>query len=274
MQQTIYIDVLAGINLFINYFLLLAVSKFLSYPVRRPRFIGAAALGALFSLSILLPELGTALSLLMKLVMSVLIILVAFGFGEIKFFLRAVCAFYIINFSFAGFMLVLWYFLAPQGLVIRNSIIYFDISPLLLIFLTVVCYFLITLFNRITGRQMPRELICRLTVKYAGHTNICVAKVDTGNSLKEPFSGFPVAVVYEHALSGIPTQKEIPNFRLVPYEAVSGDGLLPAFRPDLLTVSDGKKTYRTNHVYIAVTKTKPGTFDALLNPDLLQETPG
>ncbi len=272
LKQTIYLDVLIGVNLIINYFLLLAVSKFLSLPVKRIRLVAAALLGAACSLTILLPEVPMLLSLFIKLAMAATIVLAAFPFGGLKELLRRTAAFFIMSFSFAGFMLALWYFIAPQGMVIKNSVVYFDISPLLLIAMTVVCYMVVRIINRITGRQAPETLFCRIKIHYNGQTVSCLAKVDTGNTLTEPFSNYPVAVVNEKCIPGIVPKEESGKIRLVPFHAVSGGGLLPAFKPDLLTVICGDKQIEIHNVYVAVTKSKFGEFGALLNPDLLQKT--
>lgn len=268
LKQTIYVDVLVGVNLFINYFLLLATAKFLLLPFKRKRLILASAAGAAYSLTILLPQINPVLSVLVKLLMSASIVWAAFGYGGINSFIKKTAVFYIINFAFAGLMTALWYFLSPSGLIIRNSVVYFDISPLMLIALTVLCYVLITLLNRITGRQMPQKLFCRVKVRRGGASCVFSAKVDTGNSLKEPFSGYPVVVAYEKAVSSV-----IPDggtgVRLVPYGTVSGEGLLKAFKPDGFTVLYGKQEAEIKNVYVAVSKTKPGDCDALLNPELL-----
>ena len=169
-------------------------------------------------------------------------------------------------------MLDIWYFIAPQGLIIKNSVVYFNVSPLILIVMTVVCYFIIRLIHRITGRQAPEDLFCRIQIDFNGKSVTCSAKVDTGNSLTEPFSNAPVAVVCEECLSGIEPRQKSGKIRLVPFQAVSGGGLLPAFKPDKLTVIIGKDKIEIHEVYIAVTKSKLGAFSALLNPDLLQKT--
>ena len=272
MKQTVYIDVLVGVNLFINYFLLLAVSKFLSITVKRMRLFAAAALGAAYSLTILLPEVNLFLSFMIKLVMAATIVLAAYSFCGVKQFLRQLAAFYIISFAFAGFMLALWFFIAPQGLIIKNSVVYFNISPLLLIILTVICYLIIRAINRLTGRQAPDEIFCRMKIDYDGKSVSFIGKVDTGNSLTEPFSNYPVVVVYDQCVESLIPEEDSGKIRLVPFQAVSGGGLLPAFKPDLLTVICGKKQIEIHNVYIAVTKSKLGEFSALLNPDLLQKT--
>ncbi|XOQ44318.1 MAG: Sporulation sigma-E factor-processing peptidase [Clostridium sp.] len=272
MKQTIYIDILFGVNLFINYLLLCCVSKFLSLNGNRKRLVFAALFGAFFSFMILLPKISLTLSLTIKLFMSLSIVIIAFGYRGLRELIREAVAFYLISFAFAGFMLVLWYFFAPQGLMIRNSVVYFNISPLVLILLTAICYGGITLFHRITGRQMPPELNCRILIECGGKTGVCSARVDTGNSLREPFSGDPVVVVYKPVIAGMIPPKDELNYRLIPFNAISGGGLLEAFRPDRIVICCGKKKIETKKVYVAIANTRFGEFDALLNPDLLQKT--
>lgn len=270
--QTVYLDVLIGVNLFINYFLLLAVARFLHIPSKRGRMVAGAALGAFYALSIFLPGLHPVLSLLIKLLMSGSIVWLAFPIQSWKTFLRALAGFYLTSFAFAGFMLCLWYFVAPQGLLIKNSVVYFDVSPLFLLCATVACYFAIRLVQRITGRQRPEALFCPITIQRGGQESRCTAKVDTGNTLTEPFSGFPVVVVQEEAVQAVvPQQQEQTAFRLVPYGAVGGGGVLSAFRPEKLVISAGKRVIETRDVYIAVSQEplSNGEFQALLHPDLL-----
>jgi stage II sporulation protein GA (sporulation sigma-E factor processing peptidase) len=270
MKQTVYIDVLMTVNFLINYFLLLACAKLISLSFKRSRVAVASALGAVYSLCVLLPEYPAALSLTVKLLMSVTIVLCAFGFGGIKRTIRNTLAFYIINFAFAGAMIAVWYFFAPQGLIIRNSIIYFNISPVLLIVLAAGCYAILTLIGRITGRRAPKELFCHITVQYRGISCGCNARVDTGNSLREPFSNYPVVVIEQNTIRRlIPTEGDL-NFRLVPFEAVGGSGVLKSFRPDRLTIHCADRIIQVSNVYIAVSQTRLGSYEALLNPDLLQ----
>ena len=115
MKQTIYIDVLLAVNIFINYFLLLAAAKFLAVRRIRLRILAASVLGAAYSLTMLMPSIPMVLALLMKLAMSASLVFVAFPWGGKKQFLKSLACFYIMNFAFAGFMMAIWYFISPQG---------------------------------------------------------------------------------------------------------------------------------------------------------------
>lgn len=267
-MRTIYVDVLLSLNLFINYFLLLAVSKFLSWEGKRGRLLLASLAGAFYSLTILLPELPDLLSLLLKLLVSGVIIRIAWPFrGWLPFF-KAVAVFYLINFAFAGFMLAIWYFIAPEGLTIRNSVVYFSVSPVLFLFLTVLSYLTIRLLQRITGKNRLQQTQCQVTIFYKGQKITCDACVDTGNRLEEPFSGYPVIVIEKEKCPTLPQEEPC---RFIPFRAVHTEGLLKAFRPERVVIRYGNKETQCKNVYIAMSETplSAGNFSALINPDLI-----
>lgn len=293
MKQVIYVDVLVAVNLFVNYFLLLGTAKLFSLSVKRYRLLLAAALGAVYSLYILLPALHILFNGIVKLAMSVTIVLVAFGFRSRKVFLKTTVCFYAINFAFAGIMAALWYLCAPTGLVLNNGVVYFNISPILLVGATLICYLAVRMIQRFTGQQIPKELFCEVVIS-SGNTAVYLrAKVDTENSLIEPFSHLPSIVAeYQTVASLIPEEarslfqpqmvmagvnnenkKNLAWFarcRMVPFQAVSGKGVLPAFRPDWVEIRVSGQASR-KQAYIAVCEKGmfQGEYSALMNPQLL-----
>lgn len=282
MKQTIYIDVLLAVNLFVNYFLLLSVSCFLRMDGSRKRIALGAAVGAVSSLIILLPSLPGILSAVVKLLLSAAIVTAAFPLHSVWSFLRVWACFFLMSFAFAGIMMALWYFLAPQGLILKNSVVYFNISPMLLLVLTVICYFVIRVLNWLSGRREQAGDLCIVAISNAGHDARIPARIDTGSSLKEPFSQFPVIVAeYEAVKEALPQElvqmREqasalVPSvkIRMVPFHALGGSGILPAFRPDRVAVKSIDGTVETSAVYVAVCETKLSeTFHALLNPEIL-----
>ena len=78
MKQTIYIDILVGVNLFINYFLLLITAHFMCAKWKPIRLVFGELLSGLFSLYILIPEINIFLSIIVKILMSVIIVLTDF----------------------------------------------------------------------------------------------------------------------------------------------------------------------------------------------------
>ncbi|MFQ8952879.1 MAG: hypothetical protein ACLR56_07650 [Oscillospiraceae bacterium] len=79
-------------------------------------------------------------------------------------------------------MTALWYLLRPNGMTVINSVVYFNISPALLIFSSVAAYFLL----RLLCLYFPVHqswLKVRITVS-AGNNSITLEIVDTETRLR------------------------------------------------------------------------------------------
>ena len=289
MYQTIYIDILICVNLFINYFTLRATSKFLYIKSNKIKMILAALLGAIYSLYILLPFKNIFSSMTVKFLMSVTIILVAFGLQNKKNLIKCIVCFYSINFAFSGCILALWFIFRPDGLVVNNGMVYFNISPLVLIILTVLSYTLINIINKFIGKQENTSLYKKIHISIANQKIILNAKIDTGNNLKEPFSNLPVIVVNKGKIDSIIpkdiqllTAQDILNpekikntsikLRVVPFRTISSEGILPAFKPDYIIIYDNNNNEIKKEVYIAICKEGilDPKYDALINPEILK----
>lgn len=282
MKQIIYVDILIGVNLIINYFLLLTTSKFLCLKFKRFRLIFGEILGSVYSLYILLPDAPFFISLMIKLFMAFTIIIVVFGFKNIKIFCKTLVCFYLVSFSFSGIMFALWYIFKPNGMAINNGIVYFNISPTMLIFSTVIAYFILEFISRILEKKESKRLIFDIHITIGDKSVKLKAKVDTCNSLTEPFSNLPVIVVSRSAIKDI-LPNEFPNsisicdyansnknlgikLRFIPLRTVSGEGILPAFKPDSIIINGLEK-----EAYIAICEEQilPSEIPSLLNLSLV-----
>lgn len=271
MKQVVYVDILFLLNTFMNYLLLLAATA-LTGARRKPlRLLLASALGGLFSLSIFLPELPLPLSILLKLGCCAALVFAAFPIPSARFFRRAFCCFFLANFIFAGLLLALWFAFAPNGMVYRNGAFYFDIAPLTLTLSAIACYLILTLILRFTRKNAPENHIYTLTVWQGDKQITGKALFDSGNALRESFSGAAVIVadptfvkdILPEALrnylkgqtdSDLESMPAVQGMRLIPYHALHGGGVLPAFRPDRLWVQNGARLYEAEQVYLAVSK--------------------
>lgn len=281
--MTVYADVLLIINLFVNYALLLCAAKIMKSTVSRLRILSGAAVGSVYGLVIFLPEIPKLTELVMRVVVTALIVFCTFGFVNIRKFLRCFFTFFAVSMGFGGIMLVLWLTVAPTGMIYNNGTVYFDIDIVTLAVSTVVCFAVISLVAYFIERRAPRESSAIVTVVMNRKTVKLNAIIDTGNSLRESFSGYPVAVAEKTAVSDILPQSVAEYFRkgepdgidvdmrFVLYKTVSGTGLLPAFRPDFAEIKTISKNIKTNNIYIAVTEKNlaGGEYSMLLNPEIL-----
>lgn len=252
-MKTIYVDEMFVLNLVINYFILIATAKLCALPLMRLRFVGAAASGALYSVLLLLPELGFLATPLTKICLGAVMTLIAFG--STRRLLRVFAAFLAVSAAFGGFVFAAS-LLAGVDL---DRGLYIDISMRVLVLSFAMCYFALTLVFRRLGRRSERET-AEVKIVHGGKEVGFIALRDTGNELFDPVSGLPVMIADISAVKelfpesaavflkqGAPQFLELLGeynlkFRLVPFHTVGTEtALLPVFRPEAIYVNRQQK---------------------------------
>ena len=287
----IYVDVLVCTNIFINYFILLAISRLYSFSLNRLRIIAGAVLGGIFSLLILLPEINFYINLIIKLFISLVVVLISFKVYSILNFVKLVASFYLVNFVFAGAVLFVWYLLDSKNIFVKNNTVYFNISPLFFIISTLVTYSIIRFLAFLTVQKNSEQSFCNLKIEQNNKTIDLKAKIDTGNNLKDPFSNKPVIVAeYKFIKSIVPTEiinffsnketksdsldiDKITNlkFRTIPFNTILGSGIMPAFMPEKIKIIKKDKKEISKDAFVAICKEKflNENYNALVGTDLI-----
>lgn len=248
--MVIYIDVLLALNLFVNYFLLLSVAKFLHTRVRRLRILLSAVIGATFSLLIFLPDFGFIVTFIVKLILGTLLTVTTFGFKRKQLFIKTLICFWGANFLFGGVMLLIWITLSPNNMFYNNGIIYMGISPIVLILGSVSSYCVVCAVNFILSKRVQKERLCKIHIKVDENETSLSALIDSGNNLIDPLSGLSVIVCEFSAIARLLPEELYPYFadpvsnpdlpeiswknrvRIVPFHAIGASGMLGAFLPD------------------------------------------
>lgn len=234
-MQTIYVDVLIVLNIYVNFFLLRITAGITHSYLRTGRCIAASVFGSLFSLTIFLPDLGLLISMIIKLAAAAGIIVLAFGFTSKKRLIINTSAFFAANFVLAGTVYSIYTLFAPKFIHCSNGCFYIDFSLLILIVTTAALYFAVR-FTRMMIDRSPADsynILIRAGSKVLSMTGLA----DTGNGLVDYFTGSPVIICSEESFSELTGSKLdislLPKgFRLLPCSTVSGSGLIPIFRPD------------------------------------------
>lgn len=290
MKQVVYVDILLTTNLFVNYFLLLSCTKLLKTQAKRLRlFLGALA-GATTSLVIFLPEMNFFIGTVFKLITALFIVYISFGLKNFKKFTKLFFAFISANFIFAGSMMALWIAFKPGGMVINNNVVYFDISVPVLIISTVVCYGFVITISKIVARRSPSEVKYTVTIAFDSLSVTGNGYLDTGNSLTDCFSGFPVIIVNKKFVEKLLFDAEIAylqeqtsvsknegrlksRVRIIPFGTIKERGILKAFRPDCVTIEkENGIVCKTSEVYAAIGIRDFDLLgcDVLLNPKIFE----
>ncbi len=259
--MVIYADILLAVNWWIDFLLLLGVQRATDGVARGWRLALGALVGAITCYVLFLPPLPMWVSLLIKLGGAALMVVTAFPFGDWRQFLRRLLLLFGLSAGLAGLCGALYFFVAPTGFFVCNGVVYYSVPPLLLVGLTVVCYGILSLLDRWTRRRVPGRNAYVVTIRHEGRAVRLRCLYDSGNHLTEPFSGRPVLVA---ELASIDRLLPVPvgveelstdpatGWRLIPYDSVGGNGLLPAFSPQQVTVNTKDGEQALPRCYVAV----------------------
>ena len=278
MVMYIYVDVLLILNLYVNYFLLLATGRLMHLPCGRKRCITAAAVGSLCALTIFLPPMHWALCTLLRFAMGVPVVWICFGR---RMRLRDVVCFFVVSMGFGGAMLAVSLWRRPVGMAFNNASLYLDFSPACLLICTVAAYALTCGIRFLVDRSTVTQGHYRVVVRYGPRVIGMEALADSGNLLMDRFSGKPVILCGGAELEQL-VQLEgnltdpaayatmamhCKGMRLIPCATVTGSGVVPVFAPDEVLICEACSGARKPvDALIGIQQERDG---AIFNPKLL-----
>ena len=180
-------------------------------------------------------------------------------------------------------MFALWYILKPNGLVINNGMVYLNISPIILIVLSVIAYLVISLFGKIY--KTKAELATRQIEIIHNDKKITVtALVDSGNFLKDTLTDSEIIIVQRQigeylfgvisveAVAFCKDYKSQKSFRIIPYKTVSGEGIMPAFKCEKVIIKNADGTIVKNSVLVGVIDQNfSDDYSAIVSPTFISE---
>ncbi|MEG1686330.1 MAG: sigma-E processing peptidase SpoIIGA [Angelakisella sp.] len=280
METVIYGDVLLAVNFIINLMLLGLTQRLTGVPVKRfRRYLGALA-GAVCAFAIFLPQGGLVTDLFLRLVATILVVGITYLGQPAGLLLRLAAVFFAVGFLFAGFIMGLWFLVPNDLLAIANGIVYFNVTPLLLVGCAVGAYLFVSVFDAVFDRGQRRQTVWQATIRRGGSSISLAVLLDTGNRLVEPFSGLPVLVTGLAMATPLLTEQERwylagkgelpPGLRPVFYQDVGGTGLLCAFRPDsLMLAHNGGTVDCDGYVAVSVKAIACHGCGGVFNPRLL-----
>lgn len=192
---------------------------------------------------ILLADLHWITSLISKLLFSAAVTGVSFGAGTVRLLLKRTAVFYIISFLMGGITIALMYMTGFSGMAANGSIYFHGIR-----YLQIAAGALVSLaagiwFAGYVKERRHMEAVIMEAVLHAGSAELkLTALVDTGNSLKDPVTGYPAAVLSPEAgriLMDKLGDEAAERFCIIPFRTISGKGVMNGLRPDYIA-ADGK----------------------------------
>ena len=289
--MTIYIDVIIVENLIMNYIILYATGTISKVKISYLRIFCSSLIGAIYAITEYTFKLNIYSNIIIKTILSVIIIYVAFNPQNIKKMCKQLIIFYVTTFTFGGIATYLIYVLKPQNIIIKNGM-YVGTYVLKVIFIGAIIgtIILFIAFKQVKNKITKKDMICKIKIKINGKEKTLDAMVDTGNMLKEPITGTPVAVVERTSLydllpkeilnntesilggdfKNIPEdikREYIPKLKIIPFASLGKqNGMLVGIKPEKIEIINEQTEENKNAIIGIYNKslTKKGEYNALI----------
>lgn len=292
----IYADVVFIVNLMMNTLILLLTAWLARISYIWWRILAASSLGSIYVIGGVMPELAIFYTPIFKLILSITIIWLAFGFKNWRTLLIQIGLFYITSFVLGGAVLGWLFFwhskdlLAGVGKLPVSGWLLFGGSLLSLILLFSVSKFVL-------NRMLRRCTLFQAKAKYKDKCVMFTGMLDTGNALYTILGRRPVVLVNQSVLENIlddcvkkylhdyPVEEWFQHLefcgdtawlervQIIPYRAVGNASFILGFRPDRLIIHTGSGIIETDNVVLGVyhgALSSEEMYQALLHPAILQ----
>lgn len=295
--MTIYIDVVLIENLIMNYIILFATAIILKLKIKHIRLILASLIGAVYSILSYMSLLEIYSSIILKIILSIIIVYVAFYPPKVNRLWKDLLIFYLTSFVFGGAAFSLIYIIKPQEILMKNGL-FLGIYPLKTIILGAILAFIIiiTAFKIVKSKISKKDMICEIEIKLNEQEIKTKAMIDTGNLLKDPLTNTPVIVIehtllydcmpkeilnnLEQILGGelekIPEEirnKYISKLKLIPFSSLGKqNGMLLGIKSEYVNIIQKDKISKKENVIIGIynkSLTKKGEYRALIGIELI-----
>ena len=255
----IYLDLIMILNFAIDFILLLTVSLILKRNVKLTRIMLGSFVGGL-SILFLFFNINSFILFLLKLFISILMILITFGYKTLKYTLVNLLYLYMSSIVLGGFL----YFLNLEFSYKHIGIIFFN-NGLSINFIFLILFSPLILYIYIKQTK-------NLRYNYSNYYNIEIinnnkkykytAYMDSGNVLVDTLTNKPVILIDKRKLLF-----NIKEFRLIPYMGVNGSNIIKVIKIDKLIFNN--KEY-SNILLGIMDKISLDGIDVILNRKLLE----
>ena len=297
IKITIYIDIIFLENLIMNSIILYATAIMIKIKPKIVRVIISSAIGSIYAIVTYISEIEIYTSIVLKLILSVIMIYVAFNPPNAKKMWKQLAIFYLTSFVFGGVALYLIYFIKPQEVFIRNGIFVGEYVLKVILLGAIVAFIVIKISLKIIKTKInPKDMYCKIKVKLEDKIIETKAMIDTGNLLKEPITNIPVVIIESSLLEGILPQKILNNLenilsgdfsraseeiqekyisklRCIPFSSLGKqNGMLVGIKADEIEVETEDEKRTSNNVIIGIydkSLTKRGEYRALIGIDFI-----
>lgn len=223
--MTVYIDLVCIINFIYDFLILLTVSFTLKRNRKIYNYILSSLIGVL-SIFLLFLKINNIILFLLKILISIIMVIVAFGYKSIKYTISNIIYFYMTSIILAGFLYL-----------IKGNSSNFNLNYIVLLIIGPIILFIYYKSNKKLKNTYSDYY--KIKIVFDNIEYNLVSFYDNGNNLKDPISKKSIIIVENNRL------EKIYNIRspvYVPVITVKGTHLMRCFKPSYIILND-KKIY-------------------------------
>jgi stage II sporulation protein GA (sporulation sigma-E factor processing peptidase) len=284
----------------IDFLLLWLTSGIRKERTSKLRLLSSSFVGGLYATLHLWPNFTIAYTLPIKILSSILMIWIVFGYRNPIAFIRTLGVFYFVCFVTGGAMVALHYIVAGDAQV-AGGILFTETkgwgSPVSWVFI-MIGFPLVWLYTKFSFQSMKErdqieQYMTAVKIQIQGKSFECTGLVDTGNQLRDPITRAPVMLVemkqlmeylpvevhkmflskdWEQSWSDIPPEWMI-KIRIIPYRAAGTDSdMMIAFKPDQVEIWRDNQWNNVGKILIGIDVgqlSTDGSYQAIIHPSCL-----
>lgn len=282
-----------------NYIILFATYVIIKPKEKHPqiRIILSSLIGSVYAVIVYLNILSIYSNLFAKIILSIVMVYVAFNPKNAKVLLKQILIFYLVSFIFGGCTFALIYFIKPENVKMKNGV-FVGVYPLKVGLIAGAIAFVTTqiAFKINKSKLNNKNTFFNIQLHYKNQSITVKALLDSGNMLKDPISQAPVIIVERESLSKIipekvldyigniiggdetenkqDIQEYLSKIRMVPFMSLGKEnGMLVGIRLDKIKIETEDIDIQKENIIAGIYEkkfTKDNKYNALIGLNLLE----
>lgn len=260
--MVIYLDLLLGLNFYLDFLILMATSVVLKRGIKLKKIFLGALVGTL-SMLILFFSLNQIELFLFKIGLGIFMNLVTFGYKNRRYLLSNFSYFFMIGVILGGFIyyLNLEFRYTSLGMILVDR--GFNLNIVFILGLTPLILFMYIKQAKILKKEFNLHYGVKILLKSGLEYNL-TGFLDTGNKLVDPITNKPI-ILLEKGIIDINEE----NIMYVPFNSLNNHNLIKCLKPKEVWIND--KKYFNYLVGISDKKFNLNGVECILNSKLMED---
>ena len=293
--MTFYLDIILIENMIMNYIILFATGIIVKINTKQVGLILASLLGSIYAIMSYISEIEIYANQIMKIILSIVIVYIAYMPKNIKMLVKELIVFYLTSFCFGGAAYYLLYYLNPMQINNINGILTGSYPLKIAILGGILGFFIIIISFKLVKNRINKNLIF-YDIEIRFNNKVCKSKVllDTGNLLIDPITSSPVVVIEKEKIKEIISEsildsllkvlednnfKDIPEnirtkCRFIPFSSLGRkNGMIIGIKPDYIKIHEDNNDIIRKDIIVGIsnqTLSRNGLYSGLIGLELLE----